>query len=207
MGYEMAFPAILNMLDLAGIPIHSAERTGLTPLVIAGGTAMYNAEPIADFIDLVSLGEGEDITVELVELHRKARREGWSKMQFLRAAAQLPGIYVPSLYEVTYHDDGTVAEITPLEGAPTVVTKRIVHDMDKSFFPTQTIVPSTEIVQDRVMLELFRGIGAGSVRRGMCTAGPQPRRGPVRPVRRGELRRLRYQEVTLSSLSTSDYPP
>ena len=114
-GYEMAFPAILNMLDLAGIPIHSAERTGLTPLVIAGGTAMYNAEPIADFIDLVSLGEGEDITVELVELHRKARREGWSKMQFLRAAAQLPGIYVPSLYEVTYHDDGTVAEITPLE--------------------------------------------------------------------------------------------
>ncbi len=93
-GYEMAFPAILNMLDLAGIPIHSAERTGLTPLVIAGGTAMYNAEPIADFIDLVSLGEGEDITVELVELHRKARREGWSKMQFLRAAAQLPGIYV-----------------------------------------------------------------------------------------------------------------
>ena len=86
---------------------------GLTPLVIAGGTAMYNAEPIADFIDLVSLGEGEDITVELVELHRKARREGWSKMQFLRAAAQLPGIYVPSLYEVTYHDDGTVAEILP----------------------------------------------------------------------------------------------
>ena len=112
-GYEMAFPAILNMLDLAGIPIHSAERTGLTPLVIAGGTAMYNAEPIADFIDLVSLGEGEDITVELVELHRKARREGWSKTQFLRAAAQLPGIYVPSLYEVTYHDDGTVAEILP----------------------------------------------------------------------------------------------
>ena len=167
-GYEMAFPAILNMLDLAGIPIHSAERTGLTPLVIAGGTAMYNAEPIADFIDLVSLGEGEDITVELVELHRKARREGWSKMQFLRAAAQLPGIYVPSLYEVTYHDDGTVAEITPLEGAPAVVTKRIVHDMDKSFFPTQTIVPSTEIVQDRVMLELFRGCIRGCR---FCQAG------------------------------------
>ena len=166
--YELSYTNILAMLDLAGIPIHSAERTGLTPLVIAGGTAMYNAEPIADFIDLVSLGEGEDITVELVELHRKARREGWSKTQFLRAAAQLPGIYVPSLYEVTYHDDGTVAEITPLEGAPTVVTKRIVHDMDKSFFPTQTIVPSTEIVQDRVMLELFRGCIRGCR---FCQAG------------------------------------
>ena len=207
-GYEMAFPAILNMLDLAGIPIHSAERTGLTPLVIAGGTAMYNAEPIADFIDLVSLGEGEDITVELVELHRKARREGWSKMQFLRAAAQLPGIYVPSLYEVTYHDDGTVAEITPLEGAPTVVTKRIVHDMDKSFFPTQTIVPSTEIVQDRVMLELFRGCIRGCR---FCQAGfscrPVRKKSPEVLYRQAveTLRASGNNEITISSLSTSDY--
>ena len=144
-GYEMAFPAILNMLDLAHIPLHAADRTGLTPLVIAGGTAMYNAEPLADFIDLVSLGEGEDVTVELVELHRRARREGWSKADFLRAAARLDGIYVPSLYDVTYHDDGTVASITPRDGAPAVVTKRIVHDMDKSYFPVNTIVPSTEI--------------------------------------------------------------
>lgn len=111
-GYEMAFTTILNMLDLADIPLHSADRPGLTPLVIAGGTAMYNAEPIADFVDIVSLGEGEDVTVELIELHRRARREGWTKAEFLRRAAQVPGLYVPSLYDVAYNEDGTVQSIT-----------------------------------------------------------------------------------------------
>jgi len=208
-GYEMAYTAILNMLDLAGVPLRGEDRPGLTPLVIAGGTAMYNAEPVADFIDMALIGEGEDLLPEVVNLCRRGKAEGWDKPRLLRAAAQIQGVYVPSLYDVAYNSDGTIAAITPRDGAPAKVVKRVVHDMDKAYYPAKTIVPSTEIVHDRVTLEVFRGCIRGCR---FCQAGYVYR--PVRCrskdllVRYGQeaVADSGYQEMTLSSLSTSDYP-
>ena len=208
-GYEMAYTAMLNMLELSGLPLRAGDRTGLRPLVIAGGTAMYNAEPVADFIDMALIGEGEDLLPEVVELCRRAKREGWDKPRLLTAAARIPGVYVPSLYDVTYHEDGTVRAIVPRDGAPEKVVKRVVHDMDRAYFPSRTIVPSTEIVHDRTTLEVFRGCIRGCR---FCQAGYVYR--PVRCRSKDQLAACGreaiadsgYQEMTLSSLSTSDYP-
>lgn len=208
LGYEMAYTNVLNMLDLAGLPVRAEERRSLSPIVVAGGTCAFNIEPLAPFVDLVSLGEGEEVSVELLELYRRAKAEEWGKGEFLAAAAHIPGIYVPSLYDVTYKEDGTVAAITPREGAPEVVTKRIVQDFEHSYFPAKTIVPSTEIVHDRVTLEVFRGCIRGCR---FCQAGyayrPVRSRSPELLARYGEeaCRASGYQEMTLSSLSTSDY--
>ena len=208
LGYEMAYTTVLNMLDLAGIPLHADERTGLLPLVFAGGSSCCNPEPMADFMDFMVLGEGEALDNEVLTLLRQAKREGWDKQRFLRAAAQIPGVYVPSLYHVTYNADGTVAAVTPEDGAPETVTKRLVQDFENSPFPTDQIVPSTEIVHDRVNLELFRGCVRGCR---FCQAGqiyrPVRSRSCEKLVSQGieALRASGYQEITLSSLSSSDY--
>ena len=210
LGYEMAYSNVLNMLDLAGLPLRSEERYGLAPIVVAGGTCAYNPEPLAPFVDLFVLGEGEEVSQDIIHLYRKARDEYWNKEEFLVAAAQIPGVYVPSLYQVSYKGDGTLESVTPTEGAPAVVTKRIVQDFDYSYFPVKTIVPSTEIVHDRVMLELFRGCIRGCR---FCQAGyayrPVRARDPEILIQQGieACKDSGYQEMTMSSLSTSDYRP
>ncbi len=207
-GYEMAYSNILNMLSLAGVPLHARERQDLKNMVFAGGVCAFNPEPLADFIDFFSLGEGEDSTVEIVSLYDRAKTEGWSKDAFLHAAAKIPGVYVPSFYRHEYNPDGTLAAVVPLEGAPETVTKRIVEDLDSAYFPTKMIVPSTEIVHDRANLEVFRGCIRGCR---FCQAGFS-----CRPVRKKSPEVLYRQavetlahsgnnEITISSLSTSDY--
>ena len=207
-GYEMAYSNILNMLNLAGVPLHSKDRQGLHNIVFAGGVCAFNPEPLADYIDFFSLGEGEDITVEIVSLYDRAKQEGWSKDAFLHAVAKIPGVYVPSFYRHAYHEDGTLAAIVPLEGAPEIVTKRIIEDLDNAYYPTKMIVPSTEIVHDRANLEVFRGCIRGCR---FCQAGFSCR--PVRKKSPDVLYRQAVEmledsgnnEITISSLSTSDY--
>ena len=207
-GYEMSYSNILNMLNLAGVPLHSKDRTGLKNIVFAGGVCTFNPEPLADFIDFFSLGEGEDITVEIVRLYDRAKAEGWDKHTFLLEAAKIPGVYVPSFYCHEYNPDGTLSAVIPTEDVPTVITKRIVEDLDSAYWPAEMIVPSTEIVHDRANLEVFRGCIRGCR---FCQAGFS-----CRPVRRKSpdvlyrqavetLRNSGHNEVTLSSLSTSDY--
>ena len=207
-GYEMAYTTVLDMLDMAGLPVRSSDRPDLLPLVFMGGSAGVNPEPMAPFMDLFVIGEGEEMNNELLALLRWAKEEGWSKQRFLESAAQIGGVYVPSLYEVSYHDDGTIRSISPLSGAPQQVKKRIIQDLDAVPFPTNPIVPSTEVVQDRVNLELFRGCVRGCR---FCQAGyiyrPIRAKKPETLIRQGieTLRNTGYEDMTLLSLSSSDY--
>lgn len=207
-GYEMCYTNIVNMLRLAGVPLHAKERSGLKNIVFAGGVCTFNPEPLADFVDFFSLGEGEEITPEIISLYDRAKAEDWSKERFLQEVSKIPGIYVPSFYEHTYNEDGTLKEIISLNGAPKKITKRIIEDLDHAYYPTKMIVASTEIVHDRANLEVFRGCVRGCR---FCQAGFSCR--PVRKKSADVLYRQAvetledsgHNEITLSSLSTSDY--
>ncbi len=207
-GYEMCYTNILNMLNLAGIPLHAKDRTGLKNIVFAGGVCTYNPEPLADFVDFFSLGEGEEVTEEIVSLYDRAKAQDWCKEKFLEEVSHIPGVYVPSFYNHIYNEDGTLAKIEVSDGAPAKIKKRIVEDLDKAYFPTKTIVASTEIVHDRANLEVFRGCIRGCR---FCQAGftyrPVRKKNPETLYRQAveTLEDSGHNEITLSSLSTSDY--
>lgn len=206
--YELSYTNVLNMLDLAGVPLRSADRKDFTPLVVAGGPCVCNAEPIADFVDIFFLGEGEEVDLEVIDLYKEYKAAGRTKDEFLRAAAKIEGVYVPSLYDIEYNPDGTVKAVIPKSGAPATVRKRIMRDMDKSYYPEKFVVPFIEIVHDRAVQEIFRGCIRGCR---FCQAGFIYR--PVREKSAGTVNRQAkalcentgYDEISLSSLSTSDY--
>lgn len=206
--YELSYTNMLNMLKLSGIPIKSSDRTEMKNIVVAGGPNTCNPEPIADFVDIFFIGEGEEVDLEVIELFRECCSQGCDKAEFLRRAAQIEGVYVPSLYEVSYNDDGTIKSFVPKENAPAVIHKRIMKNMDKSYYPDKFVVPMIEIVHDRVVQEMFRGCIRGCR---FCQAGFI-----YRPVREKSVDTIDgqshllcettgYDEVSLSSLSSSDY--
>ena len=206
--YELSFTNVLNMLDLAGVPLKTEKRREGDPIVVAGGPCACNPEPLVDFIDLFFIGEGEEVDCEVIELYRKFREEGKTRREFLRAAANIGGVYVPSLYQVSYLEDGTLEAVTPVDGVPAKVQKRLMLDVDRSYFPDRFVVPYLEIVHDRAVGEVFRGCIRGCR---FCQAGFI-----YRPVREKSVETVNrqcrdlcentgYDEISLSSLSTSDY--
>lgn len=206
--YELCYTNVLNMLDLAGVPVRSADRKSLTPLVIGGGPCVCNAEPIADFFDLTLPGEGEEVLNELMDLFKEYKKKGASKEEFLKAAAKIEGVYVPSFYEFRYNDDNTIKSVTPSNGAPERVKKRIISDLDTVFYPESFVVPFIDIVHDRAVEEIFRGCIRGCR---FCQAGflYRPIREKSSDTVNKQCRSLcdttGYDEISLSSLSTSDY--
>ena len=208
--YEMCYPTVLNMLELGGVPLYAKDREGLHHIVVGGGPCAYNPEPLAPFFDIFSIGEGEEALPELAALLRKAKAEGKTREEFLLDAAQLEGFYVPSLYEPTYKEDGTLASFAPLkEGVPPIVKKRVIQDLNKVYYPKNQIIPFTEAVHDRVTIELFRGCIRGCR---FCQAGML-----FRPIRCKSadtlvqdactlLENTGYEQLSLCSLSSSDYP-
>ena len=207
--YEMCYTNILQVLDLSGIPLYTKDRTLEDPFVVCGGPCTYNPEPIADFFDLVYIGEGETSYRELLDKYKEWKKSGKSRREFLEIAATVDGIYVPSLYDVTYNQDGTIHAMVPnCETAPEKVKKQVVNDLTHTYYPEKPLVPYIKATQDRVVLEIQRGCIRGCR---FCQAGMIYR--PIRPRDIDYLKKMAvtmldntgYEEITLSSLSSSDY--